>query len=70
MLPKYTFRVWAASKIFLIALRNTVVDRIEAMADGAVVVGTDGKNLHFTPIKLGDSPEVADDYTRAGVLRR
>jgi hypothetical protein len=40
------------------------VDRIEAMADGAVVVGTDGKDLHFTSIKLGDSPEVADDYTR------
>jgi len=34
------------------------------MADGAVVVGTDGKDLHFTSIKLGDSPEVADDYTR------
>ncbi|HMH45708.1 MAG TPA: beta-propeller domain-containing protein [Pyrinomonadaceae bacterium] len=40
------------------------IDRIEAMADGAVVVGTDGKDLHFTSIKLGDSPEVADDYTR------
>src|SRR5256886_2041510 len=40
------------------------VDRIEAMADGAVVVGTDGKDLHFTSIKLGDSPEVADDFTR------
>src|SRR3989440_1930813 len=40
------------------------VDRIEAMADGAVVVGTDGKDLHFTSIKLGDSPEVADDYVR------
>src|SRR5882724_2254359 len=40
------------------------VDRIEAMADGAVVVGTDGKDLHFTSIRLGDSPEVADDYTR------
>jgi len=34
------------------------------MADGAVVVGTDGQNLHFTPIKLRDSPAVADDYTR------
>jgi hypothetical protein len=40
------------------------VDRIEQMGADAVVVGTDGKDLHFTSIRLGPSPEVADRYTR------
>jgi hypothetical protein len=42
------------------------VDRIEQMGEDAVVVGTDGKDLHFTAVRLGDSPEVADTYTRKG----
>src|SRR5207247_9542557 len=29
-------------------------DRIEQMGRDAVVVGTDGKNLHFTSVRLGD----------------
>lgn len=40
------------------------VDRIEQMGTDAVVIGTDGKDLHFTSIRLGQSPEVADRYTR------
>lgn len=39
------------------------VDRIEAMGDGAVVIGTDGSNLHFTAIDL-ERQEVADRYTQ------
>jgi Beta propeller domain len=39
-------------------------DRIEQMGSDAIVVGTDGKDLHFTAVHLGDSPEVADEYTR------
>src|SRR6266550_7390941 len=35
------------------------VDRIEQMGTDAVVVGTDGKDLHFTSIRLGQNPEVA-----------
>jgi hypothetical protein len=40
------------------------VDRIEALGSNAIVVGTDGKDLHFTAVRLGDSPEVADEYIR------
>jgi hypothetical protein len=40
------------------------VDRIEQMGGGAVIVGTDGSNLHFTAVRLGDWPEVASRYTR------
>jgi hypothetical protein len=42
------------------------VDRIEQLGANAVVVGTDGTNLHFTSIRLHSSPEVAGRYTRAG----
>ena len=34
------------------------------MGDDAVVVGTDGKDLHFTSIRLGESPEIVSRYTR------
>lgn len=40
------------------------VDRIEQMGDDAVVVGTDGTDLHFSAIRLGQRPEVASRYTR------
>lgn len=40
------------------------VDRIEALGSNAIVVGTDGKDLHFTAVRLGDSPEVADEFVR------
>ena len=46
------------------------VDRIEPMGSDAVVVGTDGNDLHFTSVRLGRSPQVADDYVRAGRLAR
>ena len=42
------------------------VDRIEQMGSDAVVVGTDGKDLHFTSVRLGDWPEIASRYTRKG----
>ena len=42
------------------------VDRIEQLGANAVVVGTDGKDLHFTSIRLESTPEVAGRYTRAG----
>jgi hypothetical protein len=40
------------------------IDRIEQMGRDALVVGTDGKNLHFTSVRLGGSPVVADSYLR------
>lgn len=42
------------------------VDRIEQLGTDAVVVGTDGSNLHFTAIRLESQPEVADSYVRKG----
>jgi len=30
----------------------------------AVVIGTDGKDLYFSAVRLGEWPEVADRYTR------
>ncbi len=41
------------------------VDRIEQMGADAVVVGTDGKDLHFSSVRLGPSPEIVSRYTRA-----
>jgi hypothetical protein len=43
---------------------NHGVDRIEALGSDAIVVGTDGKDLRFTAVRLGNSPEVADEYAR------
>ncbi len=40
------------------------VDRIEQMGGDAVVVGTDGRDLHFTSLRLAASPVVASRYTR------
>ncbi len=40
------------------------VDRIEALGANAVVVGTDGQDLHFTSLKLGAQATPADRYTR------
>ena len=42
------------------------VDRIEQMGNHAVVIGTDGKNLHFSSVRLGQSANVAGRYTREG----
>jgi Beta propeller domain len=42
------------------------VDRIEQIGNDAVVVGTDGTDLHFTAVRLEDHPEVADSYVRKG----
>ncbi|MFO0552985.1 MAG: beta-propeller domain-containing protein [Polyangiaceae bacterium] len=42
------------------------VDRIEALGGDAIVIGTDGKDLHFSPIRLsGDRPTLGKRYTRA-----
>ncbi len=40
------------------------VDRIEAMGANAVVIGTDGQDLHFTSLKLAAQATPADRYTR------
>jgi hypothetical protein len=40
------------------------VDRIEQMGSDAVIVGTDGKDLHFSSLRLRQWPEIVSRYTR------
>jgi hypothetical protein len=42
------------------------VDRIEVMGPDAVVVGTDGQNLHFSAVHLGRRPELGQRYVSVG----
>ena len=39
------------------------VDRIEQLGNGAIVIGTDGKDLHFTSVRLTNKPEINSRYT-------
>lgn len=54
---------WADGDVHQISLIHGV-DRIEQMGRDAVVIGTDGTDLHFTSIRLDDSPSIADSYVR------
>jgi hypothetical protein len=40
------------------------VDRIEALGSDAVLVGSDGRDLHFTSLRLGRVPSAAGHYVR------
>ncbi len=40
------------------------VDRIEQMGTDAVIVGTDGTDLHFSSLRLSAWPEIVSRYTR------
>ena len=40
------------------------VDRIEALGNDAVLVGSDGRDLHFTSLRLARVPSAAGRYTR------
>jgi hypothetical protein len=41
------------------------LDRIEAMGSGAVLIGSDGRDLHFSGVRLGERAEPVHRYTRA-----
>ncbi len=56
---------WTGGDVHQILLPHGI-DRIEQLGNDAVVIGTDGKDLHFSAVRLGEWPEVADRYTRAG----
>jgi hypothetical protein len=56
---------WANGEMNKITLLHGI-DRIEQMGDAAVVVGTDGTDLHFSAVSLHDSPEEMFDYVRKG----
>ena len=54
---------WANGEVNNLRLKHGV-DRIEQMGKDAVVVGTNGNDLYFSPIRLGDTPEVKESYAR------
>jgi hypothetical protein len=45
------------------------VDRVEALGTNAVVIGSDGRDLHFTSVRLGASAAAQDRYTRPGAAQ-
>jgi Beta propeller domain len=45
------------------------VDRIEVMGSGAVVVGSDDKNLYFSSVPLKDRPSLGDRYVLEGAAQ-
>jgi hypothetical protein len=45
------------------------VDRIEALGENAVLIGTDGADLHFTSVRLAGYPLARDRYTRANAAQ-
>ena len=61
----YAYRYAGGSETVSLDLGHGV-DRIEALGRDALVVGTDGRDLHFSPIALSDRPSVVPRYTRQG----
>lgn len=55
---------WARGHTYKLQLPHGI-DRIEQIGTDAVVVGTDGKDLYFTAIRLRRQPEIASSYRRA-----
>ncbi|HEV7473903.1 MAG TPA: beta-propeller domain-containing protein [Pyrinomonadaceae bacterium] len=54
---------WAGGETHEISLVHGV-DRIEQLGTDAVVVGTDGRDLCFTSIRLDEAPAIADVFRR------
>lgn len=54
---------WKDGNSYTLSLPHGV-DRIEQLGADAVIVGTDGKNLHFSSVRLGQVPELVSRYVR------
>lgn len=54
---------WANGEVNNLRLKHGV-DRIEQMGKDAVVVGTNGSDLYFSPIRLAETPEVRTSFAR------
>jgi len=54
---------WANGEVNNLRLKHGV-DRIEQMGKDAVVVGSNGRDLHFSPVSLGGSPTLRESYVR------
>jgi hypothetical protein len=63
--PRLYVARWAGGAPAELPLRHGV-DRIETMGSGAVIVGADQNDLHFTSVRLGERPAVVADYARQG----
>jgi hypothetical protein len=63
--PSLYVAPWAGGAPVELSLQHGV-DRIETMGSGAVIVGADQNDLHFTSVRLGEQPAVVDGYTRKG----
>jgi hypothetical protein len=59
----YAVRFADGSKAHEIPLAHGV-DRIEALGANAVVIGSDGRDLHFTSVRLAPTPVAQDRYIR------
>jgi hypothetical protein len=60
--PLYATRWAAADSATPLPVRHDV-ERIEVMGNGAVVVGSAGRSLRFTGVRLGDGATLAEGYT-------
>jgi len=60
--PLYAVR-YATGDAYEVPLAHAV-DRIEALGENAVAVGSDGKDLHLTSLRLARFPVAVDRYTR------
>lgn len=56
---------WSNGEVHQVALAHGI-DRIEQMGSDAVVVGTDGADLHFSAVSLGSAPVEESEYIRVG----
>jgi hypothetical protein len=56
---------WARGSSHQLKLAHGV-DRIEQLGTDAVIVGSDGKDLHFSAVRLAQWPEIVSRYTRQG----
>ncbi|MFN0141068.1 MAG: beta-propeller domain-containing protein [Pyrinomonadaceae bacterium] len=54
---------WKSARVTDLHLDHSV-DRIEQMGNAAVVVGTNGSDLYFSPVRLDDGPRVRPSYIR------
>jgi hypothetical protein len=59
----YAVRYAGGAETFEVPLVHAV-DRIEALGGNAVAVGSDGRDLHFTSLRLARFPVAVDRYTR------
>jgi hypothetical protein len=59
----FAVRYGGHAEIYTIPLVHAV-DRIEALGSNALAVGSDGKDLHFTSVRLSRFPVAVSRYTR------